>query len=129
MNFNSQKLKKLLQGDVLVREVGAKNPLEITWVEIRLSENSKIPYPLRTPPYAMLKGSAFRSICPPEKASFKIRYATFLKSDIDNDLDPCYDKVGSYINIPSLSDLESFLKKEGLDLENFIDSGVTNYPL
>lgn len=129
MNVDSRKFKKLLQGEILVKELASENPLERKWIEIKLSENSQASYPFRTPPNAMLGGSEFRPVCAPENASFKIRCAIFLKSDVDNGFDPNYDKVGLYIDISSVSDLNEFLERERLNLEEFVDSGSTDYPM
>ncbi|APR40246.1 hypothetical protein BTO02_26300 [Paraburkholderia sp. SOS3] len=107
----------------------SQSSLERTWVEVKLSENDRLAYPLRTPPNAMLGGSVYEQACSPEKASFKLRYATFSASDIANGFDPNYDKVGPYIDIPSTSALEDYFVRENLDLEGFVDSGLTDYPM
>ncbi|MGE8159723.1 hypothetical protein ACQKRQ_06145 [Paraburkholderia sp. NPDC080076] len=129
MDTNSSNFKGLLQGRILVKEITSDSFTERTWIELKLAESDRQAYPLRVRPYAMLKGSKFQPSCLPERAAFRLRYATFLREDIDNGLDPNFDKVGDYIDIPSTSDLDGFLTKEGLSVEDFVDSGLTDYPM
>ena len=122
------RLRELLQGRTLVRERIATDPGERTWIEIRLTRGARPAYPLRTPPHAMLGNSKFQPACPPEQASFELRYATFSRADIEQAFDPNYDQVGEYIHIPSVTALKDFLAREQLDIEDFIDAGATDYP-
>jgi len=112
------KMNSLLKGGRVVKEIISENPAERTWIEIVLNAGGhELHRLLRTSP------------CPPEKASFNLRYATFDRVDIDNHFDPDDSKVGNYICIPSISALDDFLKKQNLTLEDFdFESAVADYP-
>ena len=128
--LNSPKLKELLLNTTLVKEINSESESERTWIEIRLSPYAPRPtYPFRTEPNAMLFLSKFWIPCPPEKASFRLRYATLQKEDIENQYEPDDRKVGKYIDIPSIMELEKILKEKKINIDEFVDSRDTEYPL
>jgi|GEM_PF-5167639 len=48
MEMNSSKLRSLLNGRILVKEIFSENPAERTWIEIQLNHDVMPVYPLRT---------------------------------------------------------------------------------
>lgn len=125
----SSKLNLLLRGRIVVLEIDSGRAADRTWVEITLNREAEPAYPLRIPAQAMLGGSKFQTACPPESASFKLRKASFARSDIENGFDPNYDRVGTYVDLSSIAALRELLASEGLDIEAFVDSATTDYPL
>ncbi|MDR1911463.1 MAG: hypothetical protein LBQ52_03840 [Helicobacteraceae bacterium] len=128
--FNSPNLKALLLNTTLVKEIDSESESERVWIEIRLSPYAPQPrYPFRAEPYAALFLSKYWIACPIEKASFRLRYATLQKEDIENQYEPDERKVGKYIDIPSVIELEKFLNENKLNIDEFVDSLDTQYPL
>jgi hypothetical protein len=131
MNISeSPNLKALLLNITLVKEIDSENDSERAWIEICLSPRAPQPrYPFRTEANAMLAGSPYWIPRPPERASFISRYAILQREDIDNGYEPDDRKVGKYIDISSISDLEKFLNDRNLNLDEFVDALQTEYPL
>jgi hypothetical protein len=131
MNIHSQKFLDLLRGKNLVLEIISDNLLERTWIELGLLSFNLVPlYPLNLPSdgMGMLYHSKFLPCCPPEKAAFRLRFATYSVKDIDNGYDPDDRKVGKYIEIPSVSDLDDFLNRKNLSIDDFSYDLFTDNP-
>ncbi|PXW44978.1 hypothetical protein DFO54_10711 [Erwinia sp. AG740] len=78
----------------------------------------------------MLGGSPYANSCNESDAKFKLRVSHFLAEDIENELDPSYDRVGSYTYLDSIDELMKQLSKYSVELEDFIDvNKVDDYPL
>lgn len=128
--MENKNLNALLQGRILLLEIRSKDDEHITWVELSLQDEMKPNYPFRTDNYAMIGASSYANFCRPEDAAFKLRTSTFLMSDIENECDPSYDRVGDYIFIESLDKLIGYLIINNINLNDFIDSSkVDEYPL
>jgi hypothetical protein len=110
MDIHSKNFLYLLRGGSLVLEIVSDNSLERTWVELELLNRDLLPD------------------CPLEKAAFTLRYATYWAEDIANDYDLSEDKIGKYIEIPSILDLDDFLKRKKLTIDDFTNSYFTDYP-
>ena len=120
----------LLQGQSLLKEIDSERDEYRAWVEVALQDDFKPAYPFRTEPYAMIGHSAYFNSCHESEAKFKIRTVYFLRDDIENNYDPCYDQVGEYIKLNSIDILISYLQDHGLQLDYFLPSSIVDdYPL
>ncbi len=123
-------IKTLLQGRTLVSEIKSDTPQSRTWIELSLQDHLIPAYPLRTEPYSMIGHSPYADQCRIEETRFKARLNTFNAEDIEQALDPSYDRVGSFRALESIAELKVFLSKNSLVLEDFVDaSDVDEYPL
>ncbi|HGM5580209.1 TPA: hypothetical protein ACKP22_001888 [Pseudomonas putida] len=78
----------------------------------------------------MIGRSRHANQCRTEDARFKTRLNTFNAEDIEQALDPSYDRVGSFRALESIDELRVFLSENSLVLEDFVDaSDVDEYPL
>ncbi|QTF10886.1 hypothetical protein HC231_19565 [Brenneria izadpanahii] len=101
-----------------------------SWIELSLQDDLKPSYPFRTEPGAMLGGSPYSNSCNESDAKFKLRVSHFLAEDIENGLDPSYDRVGNYIYFYSIDELMEQLSKYGIELKDCVDlNKVNDYPL
>ncbi|WP_323868505.1 hypothetical protein [Xenorhabdus szentirmaii] len=127
---SKQKIDLLLSGKILLKEIKSPHEDYRTWIDVSLLDNLKPSYPFRTEPYAMLSLSNFSKRYELSKAKFKLRTASFLCSDIENQFDPNYDNVGNYIIINSLEELEAYLVSFNLNINDFTDTSYDDdYPL
>ena len=68
-------------------------------------------------------------MCDSNKAVFLIRTVSFLKSDLENNLDPDYSsEYDDFTVLNGYKMLEEFLQLKGLKLQNFVYSGDSDYP-
>ncbi|MFP1764040.1 hypothetical protein [Lonsdalea quercina] len=128
--MENKNLINLLQGKTLIKEFNEGDDDYRSWIELSLQDDLKPRYPFRTEPGAMLGGSPYSNSCNESDAKFKLRVSQFLAEDIENELDPSYDRVGSYTYIDSLDELVKQLSKYGVELEDFVEiNKVDDYPL
>jgi len=126
----TKNIELLLKGKILLKEIEPESNKFRTWIEILLQDDLQPAYPMRTEPYAMLGHSKYQNTCNPDKARFKVRVASFLVSDIENDFDPSYDWVSDFQHINSTEELKDYLKKYNLNIEDFSDASFDDeYPL
>ncbi|WP_240503876.1 hypothetical protein [Lonsdalea iberica] len=128
--MESKNLINLLQGKILIKEFNGGDDDYRSWIELSLQDNLRPSYSFRTEPGAMLGGSPYANSCNESDAKFKLRVSHFLAEDIENELDPSYDRVGSYTYLDSIDELMKQLSKYGVELKDFIDiNKVDDYPL
>ncbi|OCT25987.1 hypothetical protein A6E19_10530 [Pseudomonas putida] len=100
------------------------------WIELSLQDHLIPTYPFRVEPYSMIGQSPYANQCRIEDARFKIRLNIFNIEEIEQDLDPSYDRLGNFKILESVDELMEFLNENNLTLEDFIDaSSVEEYPL
>lgn len=121
---------KLLQGKTLIKEIAERGDEYRSWIELSLQDNLKPDYPFRTEPGAMLGSSPYSRLCNGLDAKFKLRASHFLAEDIENELDPSYDRVGDYIFFDSADELIEQISKYEVEIDDFVDANkVDDYPL
>ncbi|WP_046226999.1 hypothetical protein [Paenibacillus dauci] len=126
----TQSLELLLKGKILLKEITPVDANSITWMEVRLQSGCLPAYPLRTEPGAMIAFSPYQPSVTIEQACFQVRQASFDRADIEDELEPSYDRVGEYIQIANWQDLQEYLGHYDLMIDDFIDSRhVDKYPL
>lgn len=119
----------LLKGSILVRELPDASEDTRTWIEVMVDRDDIPPYPFRTPPYAMTHLSPYLPSAESKTAKFKVRISTFNASDIENNLDPSYDQIGTYRVCETLDDLVEYLSQHMVSIDDFVCSSSTEYPL
>ncbi|WP_245956763.1 hypothetical protein [Edaphovirga cremea] len=125
-----ESIDSLLRGRTLLLEVAPEDADYRTWIELSLQDELKPAYPFRTDSYAMLGNSPYSNHCDHNIAAFKLRKSSFFASDIENDFDTSYDKVGSYIKLNTLDELIKYLSENKLLIDDFTDSSnIDDYPL
>lgn len=121
-------LEKILTGRILVLEIPSKNPKKRKWIEILLHHDDLPSYPLRVPPHGTTSLSEYQS-----KASlnsrFKFRKCSFNADDIEQGYDPSYEGVEEYHIVETYEKLNEVLIANGVEIENFVDSLASDYPL
>lgn len=123
-------IRTLLQGQTLVYEITSDTPQCRAWVELSLQDHLIPTYPFRAEPYSMIGHSPYANQCRIEDARFKTRLNIFNAEEIEQDLDPSYDRLGDFKTLESVDELMEFLNENNLTLEDFIDaSSVEEYPL
>lgn len=123
-------IKALLQGQTLIYEIKSYTPQYRAWIELSLQDHLIPTYPFRVEPYSMIGHSPYANQCHIEDARFKIRLNIFNAEDIEQDLDPSYDRLGNFKTLDSADELMDFLNENNLTPEDFIDtSSVEDYPL
>ena len=124
----SSNREKLLKGRILVKELVTSTPERRSWIEVALHEDDLSEYPLRTPPYAMNSVSPYVVEASPA-SRFKVRTSSFDAEEIRQGYDPSYDDVGEYEMVESLRQLQAYLAKRGVALDDLVESSLTEYPL
>ncbi|MEI7409829.1 hypothetical protein [Pectobacterium aroidearum] len=128
--MENKNLINLLQGKILIKEFNDGDDDYRSWIELSLQDILKPSYPFRTESGAMLGGSPYSNLCNEFDAKFKLRVSHFLAEDIENELDPSYDRVGNYTYLDSVDELIKKLSEYGVKLESFVDiNKVDDYPL
>lgn len=128
-------LTRLLQGNVLVKELISNDKKFRTWIEISLQSQVNPLFTLVNGRYTIKRESYVsnpykKKTCEKSEAKFRVRQNSFLVEDIENGYDPCYDWVGKFEYIDSIDDLFSYLAKNNLNLDDFVAPTWDNdYPL
>ncbi|MFJ9989409.1 hypothetical protein ACIQSO_01625 [Pseudomonas putida] len=128
--MTSKNLENLLKGKTLLKEVKPETLKDRAWIELSLQDHLIPTYPFRAEPYSMIGHSPYTNQCRIEDARFKTRLNIFNIEEIEQDLDPSYDRLGNFKTLESVDELMEFLNENNLTLEDFIDaSSVEEYPL
>lgn len=123
-------IRTILQGQTLVYEIKSDTPKCRAWIELSLQDHLIPAYPFRAEPYSMIGHSPYTNQCRIEDARFKTRLNIFNIEEIEQDLDPSYDRLGNFKTLESVDELMEFLNNNNLTLEKFIDtSSVEEHPL